>query len=92
MQWPVPALAPSHSAPRQAKKEDTLHPKIHALMDPYLQWYNNFLNLLEILTLYRKQTMDLPSLPQYCLSTLNPFICWNSVLAKCYRGPWCRLA
>jgi hypothetical protein len=35
---------------------------------------------------------DLQTLPQYCLPTGHPFICWNSVLAKCYRSPRCRFA
>jgi hypothetical protein len=61
-------------------------------MNLYLQWYNNVLNQSEILTLSRKRMTDLPSLPQYCLPTGNPFIYWNSVLAKCYQGPMCRFA
>ncbi len=61
-------------------------------MDPCLLWYNNVLNLLDILTLSGKQMMDLLTLPQYCLPTGHPFICWNSVLVKCYRGPRCRFA
>jgi hypothetical protein len=85
--WSAPAPAPIPPAPGQAKKEDTLHPKICALMDPYLQWYNNVLNLSEILTLSGKRMMDLPSLPQYCLPTGNPFICWNSVLANVTGSP-----
>jgi hypothetical protein len=60
-------------------------------LDLYLLRYNNVLNLLDILTLF-KQMMDLPTLPQYCLPTGHPFICWNSVLAKCYQGPRCRFA
>jgi hypothetical protein len=54
--------------------------------------YNNVLNLLDILTLYGKRMTDLPTLPQYCLPTGHPLICWNSVLAKCYRGLRCRFA
>jgi hypothetical protein len=61
-------------------------------MEPYLLWYNNVLNLLDILTFSRKQMTDLPTLPQYCLPTNHPFIGWNSVLAKCYRGPRCRFS
>ena len=59
-------------------------------MNPYLLRYNNALNLLDILTLLRKQMTDLPTFPQYCLLTRNPFICWNSALVKCYQGPRCR--
>jgi hypothetical protein len=61
-------------------------------MEPYLLRYNNVLNLLVILNSSGKQMTDLPTLPQYCLPTGHPFICWNSVLAKCYRGPRCRFA
>ncbi len=32
---------------------------------------------------------DLPSLPQYCHPTSQPFLCWNSVLGKCFRGAQC---
>jgi hypothetical protein len=85
--WPAPAPAPSPPARGQTKKEDTCHPKIRALMDPYLQRYSNVLNLSEILTSSGKRMTDLPSLPQYCLPTGNPFICWNSVLAKCCGAP-----
>ncbi len=85
--WLAPALVPSPPAPAQAKKEDTCHPKLLALMNPYPQWYNNVLNQSEILTSSVKRMTDLPTLPQYCLPTGNPFICWNSVLAKFYQGP-----
>jgi hypothetical protein len=34
--------------------------------------------------------MDLPSLPQYCLPTVEPLICWNSMLGKCSRGSRCK--
>jgi hypothetical protein len=61
-------------------------------MDPFLLKYNNVLNLLDILTSSGKQMKDLPTLPQYCLPIGHPFICWNSVLAKCYRGPRYRFA
>ncbi len=55
-------------------------------MNPYLKRYNNFLNLLEILTSLGKWMMDLPFLPQYYQPTDQPFLCWNSVLGKCF---WC---
>jgi hypothetical protein len=61
-------------------------------MDPYILWYINVLNLSDILTSSGKQMTDLPTLPQYCLPTGHLFVCWNSVLAKCYRGPRCRFA
>jgi hypothetical protein len=86
------AQAPA-SAPRPAPstpKEDRQHPKIKLLMDQYLKRYNNFLNLLEILTSLGKRMMDLPSLPQYCQPTGQPFLCWNSVLGKCFRGARCK--
>jgi hypothetical protein len=84
--WPAPASAPSPPAPAQSTREDTHHPKLRALIDPYLLRYNNVLNLLDILTSSGKRMTDLPTLPQYCLPTGHPFICWNSVLVKCYRA------
>jgi hypothetical protein len=87
---PASAPVPSTPARAQSKKEYTYHPKLCVLMDPYLLQYNNVLNLLDILTLFRMRMTDLPTLPQYCLPTGTPFICWNSVLAKCYWAPRCR--
>jgi hypothetical protein len=76
----APRLAPS------TPKEDTRHPKIKLLMDPYLKQYNNFLNLLEILTSLGKGMTDLPSLPQYCQPTGQLFLCWNSKSASEAHG------
>ncbi len=84
-QAPASALHPAPSTP----KEDTQHPNIKLLMDPYLKHYNNFLNLLEILTSLGKRITDLPSLPQYCHPG-QPFLCWNSILGKCFQGAQCR--
>ncbi len=89
---PMPALAPASSpcpAPSTPKK-DTRNPKIKLLMDPYLKCYNNFLNLLEILTSLGKGMTDLPSLPQYCQPTGQPFLGWNSILGKCFWGAGCK--
>jgi hypothetical protein len=47
-------------------QEDIRHPKIKLLMDPYLKRYNNFVNILDILTASGKHMMDLPTLPKYC--------------------------
>ena len=33
---------------------------------------------------------DLPTLPKYCHLTGQPFLCWNCILRRCFRGPWCR--
>jgi hypothetical protein len=33
---------------------------------------------------------DIPSLPQYCHPTGQPFLCWNSILGKCFQGARCR--
>ena len=91
--WPTPAPAPTHTQEKgQAQKEDPGHPKLRALMDPYWQQYHNHINLLEIITLSGKWMMDLPSLPQYCLPTSAPIICWQSVLGKCFRGQRCKYA
>ena len=62
------------------------------LMDPYLKRYNNYVNIPKILTASGKRMSDLPTLPQYCHPTGQSFLCWNSVLGRCFRGPRCRFA
>jgi hypothetical protein len=69
---------------KRAAREDIRHQKISLLMDPYLAWYNNYIDLLAILTASGKRTGDLPSMPQYCTPTRTPLICWNSVLGRCF--------
>ncbi len=77
-------------AQKQALQEDTRHPKIRALMDPYLAKYNNYIDLGGILNTSGKKMRDLPSLPQYCTPTGSPLICWNNVLGRCFRGKRCK--
>ncbi len=91
-QWPTPAPAPGLTAPTKPPqtKEDIHHPQIKLLMDPYLKRHNNFIGLLEILTACRKCLTDLPTLPQYCHPTGQSFLCWNSMLGKCFRGSQCK--
>ena len=59
-------------------------------MDPYLARYNNYINLSAILTAENKRITDLPSLPNYCTPTGVSFICWNTVLRRCFRGKQCK--
>jgi hypothetical protein len=59
-------------------------------MDPYLQRYNGYVNLSEILTSSGKRMSDLPTLPQYCSAKGESLICWNSVLGTCFQGKRCR--
>jgi hypothetical protein len=66
----APALAP-HPAPSTLKK-DKQHPTIKLFKDPYLKQYNNFLNLLEILTLSGKWMTYLPSVPPSLLPPYRP--------------------
>ena len=61
-------------------------------MDPYLKRYNNYINIPEILTASGKRMSDLPTLPKYCHPTGQSFLCWNSVLGRCFCGPRCRFA
>ncbi len=61
-------------------------------MDPYLKRYNNFVGLLEILMSPGKHLTDRPTLPQYCHPTGQLFLCWNSVLGKCFQGPRCKFS
>ncbi len=77
-------------SPKKAPREDVRHPKIKTLMDPYLARYNNYINLSAILTAANKQITDLPSLPNYCTPTGASFICWNTVLGRCFRGERCK--
>jgi hypothetical protein len=73
-------------------KEDTRHLKIKLLMDPYLKKYINFVNLSDILTLLGIGMTDLPTLPKYCHLLGQLFLCWNSVLGKCFRGSRCKFS
>jgi hypothetical protein len=61
-------------------------------MDPYLKRYNNFASIVDLLMASGKHMMDLPTLPKYCHPTGQSFLCWNSVLGKCFCGPWCKFA
>ena len=90
-----PGVAPgaTHpSSPRNPKKNDLCHQKIKQLMDPYLKRYNNYVNLSDILTASGKCMTGLPTLPQYCSTKGDSFICWKSVLGTCLRGRRCRFA
>jgi hypothetical protein len=91
-QWttPAPALGPTMPTKPTQPKEDIHHPKIKLLMDPFLKRYNNFVDLSGILTACGKRLMDLPTLPQYCHPTGQSFLCWNSVLGKCFQGSRCK--
>jgi hypothetical protein len=61
-------------------------------MDPYLQKYNNYIDSSALLTASGKRFGDLPTLPQYCSPQGATFVCWNSVLGKCFRGKRCKFA
>ena len=93
-QWDMPALAPPLTGPPPTRlgQEDIHHPTIKLLMDPYLKRYNNFVNIADILTASGKGMTDLPTLPKYCYTTGQSFLCWKSVLGKCYRCPWCKFS
>ncbi len=93
-QWPAPAPAPAPAPGGPVKeptppREDIRHPKIKALMDPYLRKYNNQINLIGILNVSGKCMTDLPTLDKYCTPTGMSYICWNSVLGKCYCNKQC---
>ncbi len=95
--WPnptpasAPALAPapapaSGGGPRKPVGKDICNPKLKAVMDPYLQKYNNYIDLSALLTASGRCVGDLPTLPQYCSPMGASLICWNSILGKCFRG------
>ena len=95
-QWTaLPPTAPQPPPPTRttmppAAKEDIRHPKIKQLMDPYLKKYNNYFNLSDILTASGKRMTDLPTIQKLCHPTGQPYLCWNSVLGKCFRGSRCK--
>ena len=70
--------------------EDIRHPKIKAMMDPYLAKNNNYINLSGILTASNKRITDLPTLPSYTTLTGSLGICWNTILGRCFKGKRCR--
>jgi hypothetical protein len=91
--WPTSPPYKAQGQPmaqKQAPAEDIRHPKIRALMDPYLVKYNNYIDLGGILNASGKTMRDLPPLPQYCTPTGSPLICWNNVLGRCFRGKRCK--
>jgi hypothetical protein len=88
---PAPAPAPaSEGLPRKPVGKNIRNPKIKAVMDPYLQKYNNYFDLSALLTASGRRMGDLPTLPQYCSPTGATLICWNSILGKCFRGKQCK--
>ena len=89
---PLPSPPGGPTPPGRGGYEDTNHPKLKLLMDPYIKRYNNYVNIPEIVTASGKRMSDLPTLPKYCHPTGQSFLCWNGVLGRCFRGPWCRFA
>jgi hypothetical protein len=87
-QWTPPAAAPVATTPTEPlqQREDICHPKIKLLMDPYLKRYNYFVCLSDILTACGKRLTDLSTLTNNCHSTGQSFLCWNSVLGRCFWG------
>jgi hypothetical protein len=91
-QWTPPAAAPVATTPTKPlqQREDIRLQKIKLLMDPYLKRYNNFVGLSDILTACGKRLTDLPTLTNYCHPTGQSFLCWNSVLGRCFGGSQCK--
>jgi hypothetical protein len=90
--WPMSPSKPpgQQGSPKGAAPEDICHQMIWLLIDPYLLKYNNYINLLAILTSSGKRMGDLPPLPQYCNPTGTPLLCWNNVIGHCFRGKRCK--
>jgi hypothetical protein len=90
--WPMSPSKPpgQQGSQKRAAPKDIHHQKIRLLMDPYILKYNNYINLLAILTSSGKRMGDLPTLPQYCTPTGTPLLCWNNVLGRCFRGKRCK--
>jgi hypothetical protein len=62
---------------------DVRNHMIRALMDPYLEQYNEQLHLAKVLNAAGKRQSDLPTLPRFCYASGRPFLCWNSMLGRC---------
>ena len=58
--------------------------KIKAMMQKYLEHSYGQIHLAKILEAAGKTQKDLPTLPKYVHSTGRPFLCWSSVLRKCW--------
>jgi hypothetical protein len=83
--WPAPAPAPSPPALAQSKREVTHHPKLWALMDPYLLQYNNVLNLLD--NIVRKANDRSPNPSTILPSYRSPVHLLEQCIGKMLQGP-----
>ena len=68
---------------------DFRHPKIKALMDPYLDRNDGRLHLGDVLDAGGIRQQDLPTLPRFCWPNGRSFLCWSSTLGRC-MFPECR--
>jgi hypothetical protein len=68
---------------------DFRHPKIKALMDPYLDRNDGRLRLGDVLDVGGLRQQDLPTLPRFCWPNGRSFLCWSSTLGRC-MFPKCR--
>jgi hypothetical protein len=68
---------------------DFRHPKIKALMDPYLDRNDGRLRLGDVLDAGGLRQQDLPTLPRFCWPNGRSFLCWSSTLGRC-MFPKCR--
>jgi hypothetical protein len=59
---------------------DVCNHKLKAMMDPYLEMYNERIHFAKVLNAARKWQQDLPTLPHFCYANGQPFLCWNSTL------------
>jgi len=68
----LPPPPPGGPPPTRPGQEDTRHPKIKLLMDPYLKRYNNYVNIPEILTASGKRMSELPPFQNTATQLANP--------------------
>jgi hypothetical protein len=69
---------------------DFRHPKIKALMDPYLDRNDGRLRLGDVLDTGGIRQQDLPMLPRFCWPNGRSFLCWSSTLGRC-MFPECQI-
>ncbi len=74
---------------RQGQGGDNRHPRIKALMYPYLAVTTGRLNITCILDVANKRYKDLLTLPNYTNLQGRSSICWNWVLGRCGYGRAC---
>ena len=73
--------------------DDTRHPKIIAMMNPYITKFGTNVYVGELLNMGGMQItgLQVPMRTRFALSDgSKTFLCWNTVLGKCKFGKGCK--